>query len=426
MTESFDPLSFFTSQETKNANETHMTQSFHNDTNLQAQLVYSKVNDYIQANSNLPSTHNNVEGTRPENDEITIEDDNVGQSDVIHVLDLPPLSKFLPISVLVIILKLLQPEEELNFGSNSQQHRSINLHYRNKKTRDEILSSKGVDLNEYQGAQDWLMSNGFMKLANNLCYIHFSQSFFQYLNKILSSSFASDDEILQLTSLRISENCGRTAKPNFQRKILLKNFDIPILLFEPALTSDNLGLKTWGSSLILSELIVEKHQSLILEPILELGAGTGLCGIAVDLLGYKNVVLTDLPDILPNLIKNKDLNDCNAQCEVLDWTDPSSFIDKQGYSTFNTIVIADPIYSSDHPAYVVNMMKKFLSKTHDARILLQIPIRKTFEKERAKLWSLLNDNNFKIVDEKIIDGYDDFGPQKFIYKHIRWKDLFIN
>ncbi|CAM9010889.1 unnamed protein product [Wickerhamomyces anomalus] len=420
MTQSFDPLSFFSAQEFKNDNdgEAHMTNSLGNGLGIQLQSV----NFIIAENNNNigdvavgSDPGSTVDGQPDSNDKKDIENSSFEQSDAIHVLDLPPLSNSLPIPVLTTILKFLQPEEELNFGSVEPTSRN------QTETRDETLNSKGVSINEYQYAQEWLVNNGFIKLANNLCYIQFSQSFFQYLNKILASRFASDDTILKLTSLRISENCGRTAKPNFQRKIILKNFETPIVLFEPALTSDNLGLKTWGSSLILSELIVENHQSLILEPVLELGAGTGLCGLTVDLLGYKDVIMTDLPEILPNLMKNKDLNHCDAQCEVLDWTDPKSFIDTKGELTFNTIVIADPIYSSDHPNYVVNMMHKFLSKTHDARILLQIPIRKTFENERAKLWSLLEENNFQIVDEKIIDGYDDFGAQKFIYKEIRWR-----
>lgn len=400
MSISFDPLSFFTAEETKDE-QTHMTQN--------VEIQVESVNYIIAQDDTFDGSENSKDLM------VNMDCDDENNSDeetAIHVLDLPPLTNSLPNSVLITILKLLQSEQETNFSSGGdalQPTRNV----------EEILESKGVDINEYEKAQKWLTNNGYNRLAKNLCHIYFSPTFFQYLNKILASRFASDDTILKLTSLRISENCGRTAKPNFERKIVLRNFDRPIKLFEPALTSDNLGFKTWGSSLILSELLVQEHKKLILEPVLELGSGTGLCGITLDLLGY-DVVLTDLPEILPNLDKNLELNNCKADSEVLDWTDCSSFIKKKGNAKFKTVVIADPIYSSEHPTYVVNMMEKFLDHCSEAKILLQIPIRKTFEVERERLWNLLEERNLKVFDERTIDGFDDFGAQKFVYKEIRW------
>ncbi|CCH42069.1 hypothetical protein BN7_1608 [Wickerhamomyces ciferrii] len=411
MNQSFDPLSFFTPQDVKNDAPYMTTSTTISTTTTEPTIKVESLNIIIAESST--KTNSNV----TDNEKIDDEEEEVDEDLIIHVLDLPYLTKNLPVEVLITILKLLKPEEETNFGSNG-------VHTDDSRTLEEILEFKEISKDEYFSSKDWLNLNGYSKLAKNLCHIHFSSNFFQYLNKILSSSFASNDTVLMLASLRISENCGRTARPNFQRKILLKDFDKSINLFEPALTSDNLGLKTWGSSLILSELIVEEHNDLILEPVLELGSGTGLCGITINLLGYNDVILTDLPEILPNLSKNIELNECSAQCEVLDWTNPSSFLNKRGDDIkFNTIVIADPIYSSDHPTWVVNMMSKFLAQNKDARILLQIPIRKTFEKERSKLWSLLQEHRFSILNERIIDGYDDFGAQKFIYKELRWSNL---
>lgn len=406
MTNSFDPLSFFTAEEFKDE---------------ELQLVPQDSGIKVESINFIISENDTKNGLNPnKSSDTNFEYENTGEDDdfeIIHVLDLPPLTKSLPIPVLTTILKLLQPVEELNFGSSSQP---VTITTRTEgKSLEQILESKQVDMNEYLESQTWLSNNGYIRLAKNLCYIYFSPNFFQYLNQILASRFSADDNILKLTSLRISENCGRTAKPNFHRKIKLKNYPTPISLFEPALTSDNLGLKTWGSSLILSELIVDNHESLIKEPVLELGSGTGLCGITIDLLGY-DVIFTDLPEILPNLMKNKELNGCRADCEVLDWTDWSSFVEAKGDRKFQTIVVADPIYSSDHPVYVVNTLKNFLARNSEARVLLQIPIRQSFENERNKLWCLLDENNFRVVDDKIIDGFDDFGKQQFIYKEIRW------
>jgi predicted nicotinamide N-methyase len=351
--------------------------------------------------------------------ESTAEIDDEPDGGIIHILDLPVLNRNIPREVLITILQLLKPHQETNFGPGREDEEETNM--------ESMLLFKEIELKDYKSTQNWLETNGYIKLSEGLSTIRFTPYFFQYVNRILSSSFSSDEEVIQLASLRISENCGRTARPNFQRKIIINGFHQSILLNEPALTSDSLGLKTWGSSLVLSELIVEEHESLIFGPVLELGAGTGLVGITIGLLGY-SVTLTDLPEILPNLEKNVSLNglESNVDCHVLDWTDPSSFVSEKREVRYNTIVVADPIYSPDHPRWVVNMMLKFLEKSSDAKVLLQIPIRKMFEGEREVLWKLLEEENLEIVDDRLMDGYDDFGAQQFIYRELRWKTLYYN
>jgi predicted nicotinamide N-methyase len=354
----------------------------------------------------------------PETVESTDEIDDEQDGGLIHILDLPVLNRNIPREVLMTILQLLKPHQETNFGPGREDEKEINI--------ESMLHSKEIELKDYKSAQDWLETNGYIKLSHGLSTIRFTHDFFQYLNRILSSSFSSDEEVVQLASLRISENCGRTARPNFQRKIIIQGFHQSILLNEPALTSDSLGLKTWGSSLVLSQLIVDEHERLIFGPVLELGAGTGLVGITIGLLGY-SVTLTDLPEILPNLEKNVSLNglENNVDCHVLDWTDPSSFVSEKGEVRYNTIVVADPIYSPDHPRWVVNMMLKFLERSSDAKVLLQIPIRKMFEGERELLWKLLEKENLEIIDDRLMDGYDDFGAQQFIYKELRWRSAVL-
>lgn len=61
--------------------------------------------------------------------------------------------------------------------------------------------------------------------------------------------------------------------------------------------------------------------------ILELGAGTGLLGLTATMLWNKTTVLTDLPDIVPNLDVNLKKNgfghtsEDKASAEILDWSD---------------------------------------------------------------------------------------------------------
>jgi len=92
---------------------------------------------------------------------------------------------------------------------------------------------------------------------------------------------------------------------------------------EPPLTGDSLGLKTWGSSYVLAQLLPQfasgplahllgPHDDTVTNPdpieVLELGSGTALLGIAAACIWRANVMLTDLPNIMPNLTNNANLN----------------------------------------------------------------------------------------------------------------------
>jgi len=84
------------------------------------------------------------------------------------------------------------------------------------------------------------------------------------------------------------------------------------------MNGDTLGLKTWGSSYVLAQLLHAFSSGPLAHflsgdngpppQILELGSGTGLLGLAAACIWQANVVLTDLPGILPNLAHNAELN----------------------------------------------------------------------------------------------------------------------
>ena len=79
------------------------------------------------------------------------------------------------------------------------------------------------------------------------------------------------------------------------------------------------------------------------------------------LLGYPTV-LTDLPEIVPNLQLNVDLNKLNNVTVLeLDWTNPCHFLQTFPDAKYQTIVVSDPLYSSKHPYLVVDMINLFLT-----------------------------------------------------------------
>jgi hypothetical protein len=119
---------------------------------------------------------------------------------------------------------------------------------------------------------------------------------------------------------------------------------------EPPLTGDNLGLKTWGTSYVIAKNLenfgVQHLEHLFTSPsvstsgtskrsllpgikVLELGAGTGLVGIAAGAVWGTDVFLTDLQAIVDNLLFNVDKNTPTVEelggkisSGVLDWREP--------------------------------------------------------------------------------------------------------
>ncbi|ABN66263.2 predicted protein [Scheffersomyces stipitis CBS 6054] len=405
----FDPLSLFTPEPSSEIEENF--------------TVAASVPDFSEPSHSIP-------------DYEEIDDSHLQP---LHILDLPLLQLKPPSSVLITILRLFSPDEVFNFDpSESRSEDSIEVDI------EEVFQAKNLESHTVVKALGWLKINcPRFDCLKKLAYIpHLSESlrrnyepeYNSYFTRIVSNDLSwieQEDEIALIhkqASLRISENCGRTAQPEIIRKINLPNLS-PLLkdgrkyieLKEPSLTSDNLGLKTWGSSLILANRLINKDEKgYLVGEVLELGSGTGLVGLVCSLIGHKTY-LTDLAEIVPNLQVNVDLNDINAEVHELNWCDPNSFVSKYGEKKFKTIVVSDPVYSSNHPYWVVNMITKFLDNSSNSRVLIQIPLRPKFESDRALLWNLMKDH-FVELEHVVEDGYDDFGKMKFCFKMFIRKD----
>lgn len=226
-----------------------------------------------------------------------------------------------------------------------------------------------------------------------------------------------------------------------------QNYDATIEIYEPALTEDNLGLKTWSSSYVLAKKlhILSRHIPLSRElPVLELGAGTGLVGLASALVWQVPVVLTDLAEIVPNLARNVAGNEdivshrgSGAIAGTLDWTQPeifspftethtadtdlttecfTSFITTQPHQKVQTILAADPIYSPDHPPLLVNAVTSWLAPGKDARLVLAYPIREAYLPQIADLRQRLKEAGLSVVTEGVEMTRDDWAAEV----EVRW------
>ena len=275
-----------------------------------------------------------------------------------------------------------------------------------------------------------------------------------YLTSIISSPLnwikddAEKEQIWEATSQRLSERSGRTAigaisrtfsircspVPTIQPKGEIdhdhdanratKSHTIEIQLHEPTYTADNLGLKTWASSYLLAKRLPLLRSTLpeIARDsyVLELGSGTGLVGIAVAAILSAHVLLTDLPEIVPNLEYNVQQNSVMIRdgggevgVGVLDWSDPASFhiADLDNFGTphrFPLIFAADTVYSSEHSGLLVQAIEYHLSRAMRARVVVEIPLREGFDADGLDFQSRMTRMGLCILDEGEEVGYDDW------------------
>ena len=291
-----------------------------------------------------------------------------------------------------------------------------------------------------------------------------------YLTSIISSPLSwlgSDrdrEEIWELASKRLSERAGRAAAGDLIRKFHVPlrapisdgATEIELSLHEPSLTEDNLGLKTWGSSLVLASklsILIERVPLLqrpvhttedgINQPVrvLELGSGTGLLGLAAACVWPRTLVkLTDLEGIIRNLRRNVEINrevleqaratsaqehivdlmqGLGVETDVLDWSLSPPFGEwsastKEHDDTagrFDIILSSDPLYSPLHPSWLVNTIAINISLSREtARAIVAYPLRKGYEHERAEFERLMDKLGMECLESEIVGGVkEDWG-----------------
>ncbi|KAJ5779967.1 Vacuolar protein sorting-associated VPS28 [Penicillium paradoxum] len=263
----------------------------------------------------------------------------------------------------------------------------------------------------------------------------------RYLTSIIASplSWLDTDELREAiwdsAAARLSERSGRTAMPAMSRI-----FNIPtssgeeytLTLHEPSLTADNLGMKTWVSSYLLSRRLHNLESPPALVPsastgpstynpqkplrALELGAGTGLVGLSFAALHGKSATihLTDLPEIVPNLAHNAALNvelltrtGATVTTGLLDWSvSPSPLPTAE--ERFDVILAADPLYSPKHPKWLVDTIKPWLSHGLDARVVTEMPLRDAYLPQVKEFRQRMGELGLSIIEEGEEIGYDDW------------------
>ena len=184
--------------------------------------------------------------------------------------------------------------------------------------------------------------------------------------------------------------------------------EIQVDIVEPEYRSENLTLVTWTSSHVLANQIHKfDRPGEATIPVLELGAGTGLVGLTAAKLWQKQVILTDLPGILPGLRANIDANNISQmQCGSLDWrsADLLSLEDgremraSQGAQA-SVIFAADTIYDEDHPELLSHAILTWLARTSDSQAILCYPLRVAYLDYIREIWTILEEAGLEAVRE---------------------------
>ena len=283
----------------------------------------------------------------------------------------------------------------------------------------------------------------------------------RYLTAIISNQLGwIEDEVLrekiwETAGARLSERSGRTGMllciPNHLNvlRIVLtqssapampsvhRTFSIPvyrrswvsqvsITLLEPSLTGDNLGHKTWAASYMLAKRLLLFRDSLPIfsdyrlqqgKParVLELGAGTGLVGIAAAAIFATHVDLTDLPEICANLAHNTEKNEsmvreCGGSMAVfpLDWSDLPPKEEVSAEDKYDAILAADSLYSPQHPAMLTDAISRYLRPHATSRVVVELPRREAYQPEVNEFKRMMKEKGLALDDQGEETGYDDW------------------
>jgi len=113
------------------------------------------------------------------------------------------------------------------------------------------------------------------------------------------------------------------------------------------------GGTVWDAALVLTAYLSNlKGEFTPSTKVLELGSGTGICGLHLQRRFGCEVVVTDLPALLPLLERNRSLNHCsNVRVAELRWES------EQSLGRFDYVLGSDLVYESALHPHLLNTIE---------------------------------------------------------------------
>ena len=171
-------------------------------------------------------------------------------------------------------------------------------------------------------------------------------------------------------------------------------------------TDGDTGRTVWDAAVVIAKYMETKQNEIQGKRILELGAGTGLAGLAAAALGG-NVDISDLDYCLPLIINNiqhttlRSESGGSAAVRELDWTNTNFEATKD---TYDIILGADIVWLEHLVAPLVDVMNELLAINSNLKIILAHQTRSAATDEI--LFDLL-DKKFVVQSVKKPEGYKD-------------------
>jgi predicted nicotinamide N-methyase len=162
------------------------------------------------------------------------------------------------------------------------------------------------------------------------------------------------------------------------------------------------GQYVWDAGIALSEYLVRNKGLVHGKRVIELGSGTGLCGIISNEIGARSVTLTDIAYVLGSTTKK------NAPSILdlieLDWRYPDAI----DYSEYDVMIASDIIFDPDLVPYLVSIFSKANSLNVKSIISQKVRNPETFQ----LFHDSLSMNGINIVSS------DAPKPHFFYYEHV--------
>jgi hypothetical protein len=127
-----------------------------------------------------------------------------------------------------------------------------------------------------------------------------------------------------------------------------------------------------------------------------------------------SIHLTDLDPIVPNLEHNVGLNEdllntssAAVSTGLLDWSlenGPASNIEPR----YDIILAADPLYSPEHPRWLVQTIERRLDRDTHSRVVLEMPLRDAYLPQVTDFKQRMKQVGLRVVEEGEEVGYDDW------------------
>ena len=140
--------------------------------------------------------------------------------------------------------------------------------------------------------------------------------------------------------------------------------------FAPLFSDEWLGTELWPAAKVLAGHLEQQREALGLANLLvvELGAGTGACGLAAALLGSEEVLLTDKPSLLPSLERNARANGAcpSVRCAALEWHSVATAgLGDEVPCGADLVLMSDclnPVYGPNHASGLAWTLRALLSR----------------------------------------------------------------